>query len=81
MPGILKSVNNEMREWMGMFIFILVLSFADSFKVISSFEDYGRASMANPKGKYIGEKMEGNFEDLSLCFRFFEFFKQKTNLG
>ena len=64
-----------------MFILILFISFAESLKVISLADEFGRASTANPKGQYIGEKIEGNIEDISLCFRFFAFFKHKSTLG
>ena len=65
----------------GMLLFILCISFAESLKVITLVEEFGKASTANPKGKYVGEKIEGNIGDISLCFRFFAFFQQKTTLG
>ena len=62
-------------------IFILFVDFAASLKVISSFIDFERASSAKIKGKLHSTNNPEVIEDLSLCFRFLAFFKQKTTLG
>ena len=64
-----------------MLLLLLFLSFAESLKVITLDEEFERATTANPKGQYNGEKVEGNIEDVSLCFRFFVFFQRQSILG
>ena len=60
---------------------ILFVNYAVSLKVISSFTDFEEASNANVKGTLQRNQSNQSIEDLSLCFRFLAFFKQKTTIG
>ena len=62
-------------------IIILFVNYTVSLKVISSFTDFETASNANIKGTPHRNRSHQLIEDLSLCFRFLAFFKQKATLG
>ena len=80
-----ESVNlienkDSMDRNIGLILFLLLHSM-ESLKVISSFEDYEKATSANLKGSLNMNSKDQTIEDVSLCLRFLSFFKQKITLG